>query len=128
MKNIKSGIAAPSFSAVGPIWLGCWLKQKTIQKAYAAMSFLLFNAGGEDYNQFILDIKFAFVGVQKKKVASFYLVAVHSEAIGASVRILKLHMVWLWCPHQNLTALANRVVEPALACKKKLNGLCKTQK
>ena len=86
-------MTAPSKSAVGPIWLGCWLKQKTIQKAYAAMSFLLFNAGGEDFNQFILDIQFAFVGVQKKKVTSFYLVAVHSEAIGASVHVFICAMI-----------------------------------
>ena len=33
------GIAAASFSAVGPIWLGRQLEQKTAQKACAAMSF-----------------------------------------------------------------------------------------
>ena len=31
-----------SFSAVGPILLGCRLEQKQAQKAHAAMSFLLF--------------------------------------------------------------------------------------
>ena len=42
-KNIGEGTAAPSFSVVGPIWLGCRLEQKTAQKACAAMSFSLFS-------------------------------------------------------------------------------------
>ena len=51
-------------SAVGTIWLGRQLEQKQAQKARAAISFLLFNlnfmyiknAGGEDFNQFLMDI------------------------------------------------------------------------
>ena len=48
------------FSAVGLILLGRWLEQKQAQKVQnAAMSFcclLLKNAGGEDFNQFLMDI------------------------------------------------------------------------
>ena len=36
-KNIGKGTAAPSFSAVGPIWLGHQMEQKTAQKACEAM-------------------------------------------------------------------------------------------
>ena len=40
--NIGDGIAAQSFSAVRLILLSRWLEQKQKQKAFAAMSFLLF--------------------------------------------------------------------------------------
>jgi hypothetical protein len=43
MKIIGGGMAAPSKSAVGPIWLGRWLGQKTAKKTCAAMSFPLFS-------------------------------------------------------------------------------------
>ena len=43
MENIEGGMAAPSKSAVGLIWLGSWLELKTAQKTCAAMSFSLFS-------------------------------------------------------------------------------------
>ena len=59
MKNIGGRIASPSFSAVGPIWLGPWLEWKIDQKRCAAMSFSYFSlnyAGGIGFNKFHLDI------------------------------------------------------------------------
>ena len=52
---------ALSFSAVGPILLGRWLEQKTDPKACAAIFVVYFKsqvkkAGGEDFNQFLMDI------------------------------------------------------------------------
>ena len=41
------GIAAPLFSAVGQIWLGCRLEQKTAQEACAAISFIWFSLNFE---------------------------------------------------------------------------------
>ena len=43
MENIGGGMAAPSKSAVGPIWLGRQVEEKTAQKTCAAMSFSLFS-------------------------------------------------------------------------------------
>ena len=43
MENIGGGMAGPSKSAVGPIWLGRRLEQKTAQKTCSAMSFSLFS-------------------------------------------------------------------------------------
>ena len=40
-KNIVGGIAAPWFSAVGPILLGRWLEQKTAQKAHEPCNFFV---------------------------------------------------------------------------------------
>ena len=85
------------FSAVGPIWLGRWLKQKIEQKLYTAMSFSMFslcfekkilvamvpiNFSGDIILSNHFDTKFAFVGVQNKKAGNFYLVAVNNKAIG----------------------------------------------
>ena len=39
-KDEEKEIAKASFSAVGPILLGFWLKQKQAQKVRAAMSFM----------------------------------------------------------------------------------------
>ena len=84
-KNIGEGTAVPLFSAVGLIWFGHWLEQKTAQKACAAMSFLLFSLS---FRQKLLVVKtsmnfswksnhfvskFVFVSVQNKKVANFFI-------------------------------------------------------
>ena len=59
-KDEKRGIAAASFSSVGPFLLGHRLKLKQAPKALAAMSFMLFtikkNAVGKDFNPFLMDI------------------------------------------------------------------------
>jgi hypothetical protein len=53
-KNIGGGIG-PLFSAFRPILLCRWLEQKAVQKACAAMSFLLFCSKG--YLSNLLEIK-----------------------------------------------------------------------
>ena len=62
MENIGGGKAAPSKSAVGPIWHGHRLELKRAQKTCAAMSFSLVSlnlkeiAGGDCINQYLLKV------------------------------------------------------------------------
>ena len=59
-EKCRGGIAVTSFSTVGPIWLCCWLENKTKTKNMCShvifdiyFKFYMKNADGEDFTKFL---------------------------------------------------------------------------